>query len=131
MSRYKITMSDAEDLQEWALKESGTGKYLKNLPELPQTKKIKPGLYVSYDIIDSLEDAIDWPDIGVAIVYAILKDGTKEFIGEIRAYDWRAYWLSTIEEDEIESAKKWFELINEDYKKLIESSVNKAERKDD
>ena len=41
MSRYKLNMSDARNMQKWALEVSGARKYLKTLPELPKTKKIR------------------------------------------------------------------------------------------
>jgi len=123
MSRYKISKRKAIDLQEWTLEVSGADRFLKTLPELPKIRKIKPGLYVSYEINeDDLDDGIDWPTPVVATVYAVLEDNEEEiYLGEIRAYNFETFWLSTREDEEVDTAKNWFELIKEDYKKLIKS----------
>jgi hypothetical protein len=122
VSRWRISRGQAIDLQEWALKESGTEELLRNLPELPKTNKIKPGLYVSYEIDESeLDGGIDWPDVGVATVCAILHDGKREDLGEVRAYNWEAIWLSTNEYDEVDDAGEWWRLVKEDYEKLKKS----------
>ena len=79
--------------QSWvksSAKESGTKKFLDSLPELPRKGKIKPGLYVNCEIDESeLDGGIDWPDVGVAVVYAMLQDGKKN--GEVRAYNRRLF----------------------------------------
>ncbi|KCZ70717.1 hypothetical protein ANME2D_02741 [Candidatus Methanoperedens nitroreducens] len=60
MSRWRISRGQAIDLQDWALEESGTKELLSKLPELPKKGKIKPGLYVSYEIDPSeLDGGID------------------------------------------------------------------------
>jgi hypothetical protein len=45
-------------------------------------------------------------------IYAILKNGKKEYIGEIRAYNFETLWLDTIDEEDIQSPKEWWENIN-------------------
>ena len=124
MSRWQISKGQAVDLQKWALEESGTEIFLDSLLELPKKGKIKPGLYVSYEIDESeLDGGIDWPDVGVAMVYAILQDGKSEYLGEVRAYNWEAIWLSTNEYDEVDGAGEWWRFIKEDYEKLKKSDM--------
>ena len=124
MSRWRISKGQAVDLQEWALEESGTKKFLDYLPELPKKEKIKPGLYGNYEIDESeLDGGIDWPDIGVATVYTILQDGKREYLGEVRAYNFEAIWLSTNEYDELDDAGVWWRCIKEDYEKLKKSDM--------
>ncbi|MBI4162205.1 MAG: hypothetical protein HY513_00855 [Candidatus Aenigmarchaeota archaeon] len=113
MSRWKISKGQAISLQEWALEESKTKEFLDTLTELPKEGKIKPGLYVSYEIDASeFDGGIDWPDIGVATVYAVHKNGRKECLGEVRAYNWEAIWLSTNKYDEVDDAIEWWRCIN-------------------
>ena len=124
MSRWKISKGQAIDLQEWALEESGTKKFLDSLPELSKKGKIKPCLYVNYEINESeLDGGIDWPDVGVAMVYAMIQDGKKEYLGEVRAYNWEAIWLSTNEYDEVDDAEGWWRFIKGDYEKLKKSDM--------
>ena len=119
MFRWRISRGQAIDLQEWALKESGTEILLNSLPELPKSGKIKPGLYVSFEIDQSeLDGGIDWPDVGVATVFAVLKNGHKEFMGEVRAYNWEAIWLSTIDFDEVDDSQEWWRYIKNAYDKF-------------
>ena len=119
MSRWRISKGQAVDLQEWALEDSGTKKFLGSIPELPTKRKIKPGIYVSYKIDESeLDGGIDWPDVGVATVCAILQNGKREYLGEVRAYNWEAIWLSTNEYGEVDDAEEWWKCIKEDYEKL-------------
>jgi len=119
MSRWKFSRGQAIDLQDWAIEESGAKEYLRTLPELPKIGNIKPGLYVSYEIdLTELDGGMDWPDIGIAYIYAILKNEKKEYIGEIRAYNFETLWLDTIDEEDIQSPKEWWENINEIYKRL-------------
>ena len=127
MERYKISKGKARDLQEWALKQSGAFKYLGSLRKFPQISKVKPGLYVDYEIDeDELDGGIDWPDIGIATIYAVLEEGEEElYLGEVRAYNFETFWLSTRECDEVDSAKDWFDLIKEDYERLAEAEKNK------
>ncbi len=118
-SRWKISIGQAVDLQNWALEESGTKEFLSRLPELPKKEKIKPGLYVSYEIdITELNGGIDWPDVGVARIYAVLTDGHNEYLGEVRAYNFEAIWLSTREFDEVDNAGEWWKCIEDDYREL-------------
>ena len=120
MSRYRISIQSARSLQRWAIKISGAQDFLHTLPKLPKTKKIKPGLYVSYEINDELDGGLDWPDVGIATIYAVINN-ELEFLGEIRAYNWETYWLSTLEDEQVDTAKNWWELINEEYQRLIKS----------
>ena len=118
MSRYRISLQNAKRLQRWAIKSSGADKFIKSLPKLPKTKKIKPGLYVSYEIDESeLDDGLDWPAPAIAVIYAVINNEVN-FLGEIRAYNWEAFWLSTNEDEEVDTAENWFELIKEEYEKL-------------
>ena len=118
MSRWRISKGQAVDLQEWALKESGTEEFLKSLPELPKNSRVKPGLYVSYEIDElELDGGIDWPDVGVATVIGVLRDGRKEIVGEVRAYNWEAIWLSTTHIDEIDDPQEWWRSIKDAYER--------------
>ena len=121
MSRYEISMQRAKNLQKWALKISGADKFLKELPKLPKTKKIEQGIYVSYDIDEKdLDDGLDWPAPSIAAIYAVIHNG-PEFLGEISAYNWETFWLSTREDEEVDTAENWWELINKEYHKLLKS----------
>lgn len=127
VSKWKISKGQAVNLQQWALEESGTKKFLDSLPELPKRGKTKPGLYVSYEIDEAeLDGGVDWPDIGVAWVYAVLQNGKREYVGEVRAYNWVAIWLCTNEYDEVASAEEWWKCIKEDYEKLKKTDDDSA-----
>ena len=127
MSRCKYTRGQAIDLQDWAIEESGAEEYLKTLPELSKSDDNKPGLYVSYEIdLTELDGGIDWPDIGIVYIYAILESGKKEYIGEIRAYDFNSIWLDTIDYEQIESIENWWDSINEIYNRLKLISKNNS-----
>jgi len=130
MSRYKISKGEAIDLQEWALNQSGTKEFLDSLPELPKKGKVKPGLYVDYEIDENeLDDGLDWPAPAIATIYAVLEDNGEEiYLGEIMAYNFETFWLSTREYDEVDNTKNWFELIKEDYEKLVKSEKNNNEK---
>ena len=123
MGRFRISKGKAIDLQEWALKQSGAKKFLDSLPKFPKADKTKPGLYVDYEIDENeLDDALDWSDVAIATIYAILENNEEKiYLGDIRAYNFETYWLSTIEDEEVDNAKNWFELIREEYEKLIKS----------
>jgi len=126
MSRYKTSLQNARRLQKWAIKISGVDKFLKGLPKLPKTKKIKSGVYVNYEIDeDELDDGLDWPAPAVATIYAVIKNNEPEFLGEVRAYHFETYWLSTLEDEEVDTAENWWELISEEYQKLIKSKKAK------
>lgn len=128
MTRWKISRGKAIDLQDWALEESGTKEFLSELPELPKKGKIEPGLYVSYEIdLSELDGGTDWPDVGVAIIYAILENGNKEYLGEVRAYNFEAIWLSTNEYDEVDDAEEWWKCINDEYARLKNGDLKKEE----
>lgn len=118
-----MSKGKAIDLQEWALVQSGAKEFLDTLPKFPKNGKYKAGIYVDYEIDEGeLDDGFDWPDIGAAIVYAVLEDNGEEiYLGEIRAYNFETFWLSTREDDQVDTAENWFELIREDYKKLVKS----------
>lgn len=121
MSRYRISLRIAKRLQRWALEVSGAGKFVKSLPKLPKTKKIKSGIYVSYDINeDDLDDGLDWPAPSVAQIFAVI-DNKSEFLGEIIAYNFETYWLDTLEDEQVDTAENWWHLINEEYQKLVKS----------
>ena len=127
MRRYKITKGEAVDLQEWTLIQSGTKQFLDSLRILPKKGKVKHGLYVDFVIDENeLDGGVDWPDVSVASVYAIVNgNNEKIFLGEVRAYNWETYWLSTIKFDEVYSAKEWQEIILKDYEKIkAENEVN-------
>lgn len=116
MSRWRISKRQALNLQKWALEESGTKEFLDSLPELPKTSKIKPGLYISYEIDEfTLDGGIDWPDVGVATVFAVLENGRKEYIGEVRTYNWEAIWLSTADFDEVDNPEEWWKCVKDAY----------------
>ena len=123
MSRYKISIKSAKKLQRWTLEVSGAKEFLDSLSEFPKKGKIKPGLYVNYEIDkDELDDGLDWPAPAVATIYAVLENNSEEiYLGEIRAYNFETFWLSTREDEEVDNAKNWFELIKEDYEKLVKS----------
>jgi len=53
----------------------------------------------------------------------ILQDGRKEYLGEVRAYNWEVIWLSTNEYDEVDNAGEWWKSIKEDYEKLKKSDM--------
>ncbi len=123
MSRWRISKGQAVNLQTWALEECGTKEFLDILPELPKKGKIKPGLYVSYEIDESeLDGGIDWPDVGVAAVFAVFKNSRKEFIGEVRAYNWEAIWLSIIDFDEVDDPPEWWRGVKDAHERLKKTS---------
>ncbi len=123
MYGYKISKGEAIDLQEWALNESRTKKYLDSLPKLPKKGKIKPELYVSYKLDESeFDGGLDWPDIGVARVYAVFEDGEETYLGEVRAYNWETIWLSTNKFEEVDTAENWGEIINEEHEIMKKES---------
>ncbi len=102
MSQWVISKGQAVDLQTWALEESGTKEFLDTLPELPKKSKIKPGLYVSYEIDEfTLDGGIDWPDVGVATVFAILEN----------------IWLSTADFDEVDDPQEWWRCVKDAYER--------------
>jgi|SRR3989344_3531631 len=132
MSRYKISMQRAKNLQRWALKISGADKFLKDLPKLPNEKKIKSGLYVSYALDENeLDDGLDWPAPVVANVYAVVNNSEPISLGEIRAYNWETFWLSTNIDEQVDTAENWRVLINKDYKELLKSTevINENNKK--
>ena len=131
MRRYGLSMEEAKRLQEWALKASGADKYLKAIPELPDAKKIKPGIYVDYSIGESEleDDGIDYCTPEIASVCAVNKKGEITHLGGIRAYNWETYWLEMEDDCEVDTAKNWWELIKEQYQKLKGKNENNKKSK--
>jgi len=116
MGRYGLTLSDARNLQRWALEVSGAKKFLDTIPKIPKTKKIKPGLYVSYEIDENeLDDGIDYAAPCIASIIAIDNDGNQVYIGLIRAYNWESYWLEVGEDEQVDTAENWWGLILKEY----------------
>ena len=126
-----MSKGNAIDLQEWTLKESGAKEILDSLPEFPKKGKRNPGLYVDYEISeDELDDGIDSPSPSIAKIYAILEEnGGEIFLGEIIAYNFETYWLATRDDEQVDTAENWFELIKEDYENLLKSKNNKDQSK--
>ncbi len=120
MSRYEISLNYAKKLQKWALEVSGTKKYLDTIPKFKYGKK-KPGLYVDYEIDESEleDDGIDYCTPEVASVWVVNKKGEETKIGILRAYNWETYWLEINDDTEVDKAENWWELINEEYKKML------------
>lgn len=127
MSRYKISLQDAKMLQKWALEISGAGKFLKELPKLPKTKEINPGMYVSYDIDeDELEDdGLDYCTPEIASVLMVDAYGEETKLGAVRAYNWETFWLEMGEDCEVDTAENWWGLIKEEYRELLKSKEEK------
>jgi len=123
MSRYRTSLRDARRLQRWALKTSGADKFLKLLPNLPKTKKIKSGLYVDYSIDESEleDDGLDYCTPEIASVWAVDSKGEQTQLAGIRAYNGETFWLEMGDDCEVDTAENWWELINEEYKKLLKS----------
>jgi len=128
MSRYKLNMSDARNMQKWALEVSGARKYLKTLPELPKTKKIIPGIYVGYDIDENEleDDGLDYCTPEIASIWAIDSNGEETNLGGIRAYNWETFWLEIGEDCEVDTAENWFDLIKKEYEKITKSDREKT-----
>jgi len=131
LGRFKISKGRAIDLQKWALKQSEAERFLDSLPKITKAGNAKPGLYVDYKIDENeLDDSLDWPDVGIAAVYAVLEYSKEKIhLGEIRAYNFETFWLSTQEYDEVDTAENWFRLIKDDYKKLAKSGREDKEAK--
>ena len=131
MGRYGLDAKEAKKLQEWALNASGAVKYLKAIPDLPNTKKIKPGIYVDYSIDKSEleDDGIDYCTPEIAAVYAANKNGKIAHLGGIRAYNWETYWLEIEDDGEVDTAENWRELIQEQYERLKEKNETNKKSK--
>jgi len=123
MSRYGLSLSDAKRLQKWALVASGAKKFLDSIPKFPKTIKIKPGLYVDYEIDESEleDDGLDYCTPEVASVWAVDKNGEETELGALRAYNWETFWLEVGYDCEVDTAEDWWEKINEEYKRLLRS----------
>ena len=119
MSRYKITMSDAKNMQKWALEVSGAKKFLDNLPRLSKKKKIKDGLYVSYEIDKNEieDDELDYCTPEIASVW-VIDSGERTYLGGIRAYHWETYWLEFGDDCEVDTVENWFGLIKVEHEKI-------------
>jgi|SRR3989338_3020939 len=128
MTRFKITMSDAKNMQKWALEVSEAKKFLDSLPKLPKTKKINFGLYVSYEIDENEieDDLIDYCTPEVASIWAVDSKGEKTHLGGIRVYHWETYWLEFGDDCEVDTAENWFDLIQKEYKKMLKSTGEKT-----
>ena len=126
MSKYGLSMLDAKKLQEWALHVSGAEVFTKTLPKLPYAKKIKPGLYINYKIDkdELIDDGLDYCTPEIASVFVVDVKGDAIKLGSIRAYNWETYWLEIWDNCEVDTAKNWFELIKEEYEKLIKKGKN-------
>jgi hypothetical protein len=120
MSRYELSLNGAKKLQKWALEVSEAKKFLDTIPKFKSGKK-KPGLYVDYEIDESEleDDGLDYSTPEVARVLAVDKKGKETLIGTISAYNWESYWLDIGGEMQVDTAKNWWELINEEYKKML------------
>ena len=127
MSRYKLNMFDARNMQKWALEVSGAGKYLNTLPELPKTKKISPGIYIGYDIDENEleDDGLDYCTPEIASIWAVDSKGEKTQLGGIRVYHWETYWLELGEDCEVDTAENWFDLIKKEYETMLKSNGEK------
>jgi hypothetical protein len=118
--KYGLNMSEARNLQKWALEISGAKKFLDTIPKIPKTKKIKPGLYVDYYIDDEEleDDGIDYCTPEIAAVWSVDEKGEEIKLGGIRAYNWETYWLEFGYDTEVDKAENWWELIKEEYREL-------------
>ena len=121
MSRYGLSLNEAKKLQKWALEVSGAKKFLDKIPGFKYGRK-KHGLYVDYEIDESEleDDGLDYCTPEVASVWIVNKNGEETKLGTLRAYNWETYWLETPEYDEVDKAENWWEIINEEYKKMLE-----------
>jgi len=123
MNRYKIDMRFAKRLQKLALDVSGAKEKLETLNKISKNKNLD-GIYVDFSLDETeFNGGMDYPDVGVAIIY-VISNGKKIYLGEIRAYNFETYWLSTREYDEVDTADNWFDLIMEDYEKNFKKKDN-------
>ncbi len=100
-----MTKKRAKLLQRWALEACGAKEFIRNLPVL-YGRQAKQGIYVCLDIDETeLDGGMDFPDVRVVLVVAVLKDGTRKQIGEIMAYNWERIWLSAYESES--AAREW------------------------
>ncbi len=42
--------------------------------------------------------------------------------GEVRAYNWEAIWLSTVDFDEVDNPEEWWKSVKDAYEQLREAS---------
>lgn len=118
--RYGLNINDAKNLQKFTIEMSGTKKFLDKLPELKEGKN-KPGLYISYEINEEEleDDGIDYCTPEIASVFAVDENGEEIRIGGVRGYNWETYWLETAEDEEVDTAENWWEIVLEEYNKII------------
>jgi hypothetical protein len=45
--------------------------------------------------------------------------GKSTVLGEINSYNFETFWLSTLEDEQVDTAENWFELIKKDYETLM------------
>lgn len=128
MSIYGLNLNEAKKLQKWALEVSVAKKFLDSIQKFPKTIKIKPGLYVNYEIDESEleDDGLDYCTPTVATIFAINNKGEKTSIATLSAYNWETYWLDA-NECEYHEAKDWWEDILKEYEKIMS---NGGEEKD-
>lgn len=119
--RYGLNMSEARNLQKWALEVSGAKRFLDTLSKLPKTKRIKLGLYVSYeiDVFDLEDDGLDYCTPTIASVLIVDQKEEMNEIGHIMTYNWETYWLYFEEDCEVDTAENWFGLIKKEYEKIM------------
>jgi len=126
LKRYGLGLSEARNLQKWALETSGAKKFLDKIPKIPKTKKIKPGLYADYYIDEEEleDDGLDYCTPQIAAVWSVDKKGEKIQLGGIRAYNWETYWLEFDYDTQVDTAENWWKLILEEYNKLKKNYGN-------
>lgn len=125
MSRYGLNLNEAKKLQKWALVVSGAKKFLDSIPKFPKTVKIKPGLYVNYEIDESEleDDGLDYCTPEVASVWAVDKNGKEIQLGVLRAYNWETFWLEGGYDREYHEAQDWWEEILKEYEKIKKEDI--------
>lgn len=121
-------MNQAKKLQRWALEISGADKFLNDIHELPNTKKIETGLYVDYSIDESEleDDGLDYCTPEIASIWMVDEKGEEIKLGAIRAYNWETFWLEIGDDCEVDTAENWWILINEEYQKLAKDTEVKT-----
>lgn len=129
MGRYGLSMRRAEELQKWALETSGAEKYLKTLTVLSDEEEIKPGLYVDYslDVAELEDDGMDYCTPQIASIWAVCPNKERIQLGYIMAYNWETYWLEIGDDCEVDTTENWWEIINDEYKKLLRYNKEKNE----
>ena len=118
-------MSEAKNLQKFTIEMSGTKDFLDKLPVL-KARKNKPGLYVSYEIDEEEleDDGLDYCTPEIASVFAVDENGEESWLGCVRGYNWETFWLETAEDEEVDTAENWWEIILEEYNKILNLDKN-------